>query len=176
MKLHLPVVVVLVLALVSVGFAAGSYFIRMPDPAGSSALAKTIRTTDRIGFVDPPEAAWPVASAASAAALIDPAPAPASDLRLIGIVASSQATESVVLLSVANKAAEAARTGDTVAGWRVGRIQADEVELERGGLAIRVRLAALLAGETGLAKASAPALQQPLYDPGPIVSGKPGLE
>ena len=53
---------------------------------------------------------------------------------------------------------------------------APAAQLERGGRAIRVRLAELLAGETGLAKASAPTLQQPLYDPGPIVSGKPGLE
>ena len=176
MKLHLPAMVLAVLTLASVGIAAAWYFIRMPDPAGTNALATSARTTVRIGSVEPSQAARSVVSPASAAALAEPASVSASELRLIGVIASSQDAKSVVLLSVANKAAEAVRTGDRVAGWRVGRIKADEVELERGDGVIRVRLSELSAGDTRRAQVSASPLQQPRYDPGPIVTGKPGLD
>lgn len=172
MKLHLPAMVVAVLALASVGIAAAWYFIRMPDTAGSNALVTSARTTVRISSVEPSQAAQSVVSPA----LAEPASVSASELHLIGVIASSQDAKSVVLLSVANKAAEALRTGDTVAGWRVGRIKADEVELERGDGVIRVRLSALSAGDTSRAQVSVPPLQQPRYDPGPIVTGKPGLD
>lgn len=176
MKLHLPAMVLGVLALASVGIAAAWYFIRMPDPAGTNALATSARTTVRIRSVEPSEAARSVVSPASAAASTESDSVSASELRLVGVIASSQGAKSVVLISVANRDAEAVRTGDTVASWRVGRIKADEVELERRDGVIRVRLSALSAGETRRAQVSAPPVQQPRYDPGPIVIGKPGLD